>query len=97
MDSETRKSLEALRSFKRGRVLLLAAPFIGIADLANVAQRFPNMGRLYGIETVLMALDGLSAVVALAALLTKRSWRYTAYIAWVLFGVIRLLGVGHLQ
>ena len=98
MDSETRKTLEALRSpFKASRIWLLAAPFVGIADLANVVQRLPSMGRLYGIETVVMALNGLSAVVALAALATKRSWQYTAFIVWMLFAIIRFLGVGHLQ
>ena len=55
------------------------------------------MGKLYGIETSLMALNGLSAVVALAALATKRSWQYPAFIVWLLFAVIRFLGVGHLQ
>ena len=55
------------------------------------------MGRLYAIETILMALNGLSAVVALAALVTKRSWQYTAFIVWVLFAIVRLMGVGHLQ
>jgi hypothetical protein len=72
-------------------------PFIGIADLANVAQRFPITRGLYGTETFLMALNGLSAVVAFAALVTNRRWQYTAFIGWVLLGTIRLLGVGHLQ
>ena len=98
MDPATRKRLEELRSpFKASRRWLLVTPFIGIADLANVAQRFPITRGLYGTETLLMALNGLSAVVAFAALVTNRRWQYTAFIVWVLLGTIRLLGVGHLQ
>ena len=98
MDPGTRKRIEELRSpFKASRRGLLVTPFIGIADLANVAQRLPITRGLYGIETLLMALNGLAAVVAFAALVTNRRWQFTAFIVWVLFGTIRLLGVGHLQ
>jgi hypothetical protein len=98
VEPETRKLIEDLRSpFKPTRTWLLVLPFIGIADLANVAQRFPITHGLYGIETILMALNGLSGVVAFAALVTKRSWQYSAFVAWVLLATVRLLGVGHLQ
>jgi hypothetical protein len=98
VEPETRKLIEDMRSpFKPTRTWLLVLPFVGIADLANVAQRFPITHGLYGVETILMALNGLSAVVAFAALITKRSWQYTAFIAWMLLATVRLLGVGHLQ
>ena len=98
MDPATRKSLAELRSpFNPTRKWLLVTPFIGIADLGNVVQRFTITPGLYGIETILMALNGLGAVVAFAALVTMRKWQYTALFVCILLATIRLLGVGHLQ
>jgi hypothetical protein len=98
MDPAMRKRLGELCSpFKPTRTWLLDTPFIGIADVANVVQRFPINRGFYGIETVLMALNGVGAVVAFAALTTNRGWQYTAFIVWVLVATVRLPGVGHLE
>jgi len=81
-----------------GMRYVYALPLAGVADLGNVFQRWPiSLPGLYGIETTLMALDGLGGAVAFAAMVTRRRWSFAAWTVWALLAIIRVLGVGHLQ
>ena len=100
MDAAKRKRLdEQLRPFRTYSFRFVAIPAgIGLWEIANVVQRLPIHPRgLYGIETILMALDGASAIVAFIAIVTRKQWALAAGSIWVLLATIRLLGVGHLQ
>jgi hypothetical protein len=75
-----------------------AFPLIfGIPDLARVYARLPFSIGVYGTETILMALNGLGAIVAFVAVITKRKWEFVAWSIWLLLGTIRLLTVGNLK
>ena len=100
MDSAKRKRLEEqLRPFRAYSFRYVAIPAaIGVWEVVNVVQRLPiNPRGLYGIETILMALNGVSAIIAFTAIVTRRHWAFAAGSIWVVLGTIRLLGVGHLQ
>jgi len=82
----------------RYSVRVAAIPLIfGIPDLGRVYVRLPFSPGLYGAETILMALNGVAAVVAFAAVITRRSWEFWAFSIWLLLGTIRLLTVGNLR
>jgi hypothetical protein len=82
----------------RDTVRVGAIPLIfGIPDLARAYVRLPFSTGLYRTETILMALNGVAAVVAFAAVVTRRSWEFWAFSIWLLLGTIRLLTVGNLR
>jgi hypothetical protein len=82
----------------RNTVRGAAIPLIfGIPDLARAYVRLPFSPGLYGTETILMALNGVAAIVAFAAVVTRRSWEFWAFSIWLLLGTIRLLTVGNLR
>ncbi len=100
MDSVKAKRLLELRSryFSPWRIKWATVPLlIASLDVVNVIQRLPMAGRLYGIETTLMALHAISGIVAFGAIITRRQWAFFTACAWLFFGTVRLLGVGHLQ
>jgi hypothetical protein len=69
----------------------------GLPDFLLAVQRLPNIGRLYRIETALMILNGITALIAIVAVISRRSWGYWAFGVWLLAGTIRLLTVGNLR
>lgn len=70
---------------------------LGLPGLLLAAQRLPNFGRLYGIETALMILNGTTALIAVIAVISRRSWGFWAFAVWLLAGTIRLFTVGNLR
>jgi hypothetical protein len=98
VDSAKARLLEEQRWQFRQSVKWAAFPLLfGGLDFVNVLQRLPITHGLYGIETMLMALNAISAGVAFAALITRRRWGFIATAIWLVLGTIRFLGVGHLQ
>ena len=71
--------------------------FFAIPDLARAYVRLPLTGGVYGSETVLMALNGFTGVIAFVATITKRKWAFAALCVWLVVGTIRLLTVGNLR
>ena len=97
-DSEELSRSERNRYEWRTAMRVAAFPMVlGLPDLLLAVQRLPNIGRLYRVETALMVLNGITALIAIVAVISRRSWRYLAFAVWLLAGTIRLLTVGNLR
>jgi hypothetical protein len=58
----------AARSRRDWRTAMRVAAFpmvFGLPDLLLAVQRLPNIGRLYRVETALMILNGVTALIAI--------------------------------